>query len=74
MYLNYISHFINFITVEGRCGRDRMVVGVRITCAISAYHHRSSPGVLDTTLCDQVCQVGEILQVLWFPPPIKRYN
>jgi hypothetical protein len=74
MYLNYISHFINFITVEGRCGRDRMVVGVTITCAISVYHHRSRPGVLDTTLCDQVYQVGGILQVLWFPPPIKRNN
>jgi hypothetical protein len=23
----------------GRRGRDRMVVGFRITCAISAYHH-----------------------------------
>ena len=32
-------------------------------------------GVLDTTLCDKVVsdfqQVGGILQVLWFPPPIK---
>jgi hypothetical protein len=34
-------------------------------------------GLLDTTLCDKVkfvCdsqQVGGLLQVLWFPPPIK---
>ena len=40
-----------------------MVVGFRTTYAISAYHHkncdlksRSWRGVLDTTLCDKVCQ------------------
>ena len=38
-------------------------------------------GVLDTTLCDKVCQwlagVCGFILVLWFPPPIKlmpRYN
>ena len=43
-----------------RRGRDCMVVGSTIT---SAYHHyncefepRSWRGVLDTTLCDKVCQ------------------
>jgi hypothetical protein len=52
---------------KGRSGRDRMVVGVSTTCAISAYHHLSCEfepcswrGVLDTTLCDKVCQ--------WFSP------
>jgi hypothetical protein len=25
--------------IRGRCGRDRMVVGFTITCAISDYHH-----------------------------------
>jgi uncharacterized membrane protein len=46
-----------------RRGRDRMVVGFTTTYAISAYHHwscefepRSLRGVLDTTLCDKVCQ------------------
>jgi len=46
-----------------RRGRDRMVVGFTTTCAISAYHHlscefepRSWWDVLDTTLCDKVCQ------------------
>jgi len=46
-----------------RRGRDRMVVGFTTTCAISAYHHlscefepRSLRDVLDTTLCDKVCQ------------------
>jgi hypothetical protein len=43
--------------------RDRMVVGFTTTYSISAYHHygcefesRSWRGVLDTTLCDKVCQ------------------
>jgi len=45
------------------CGRDRMVVGFTTIYAISAYHHsrrklefRSWRSVLDTTLCDKVCQ------------------
>ena len=40
-----------------------MVVGYTTTCTISAYHHlsceyepRSWQGVLDTILCDKVCQ------------------
>jgi len=48
---------------RGRRGRNRMVVGFTTTCAISVYHHwcckfefRSCRGVLDTTLCDKVCQ------------------
>ena len=36
---------------------DRMLVGFTITCAISALLENSSwRGVLDTTLCDKVCQ------------------
>ena len=48
---------------ECRRGCDHMVVGVTTTCAISAYHYlscefepRSWRDVLDTTLCDKVCQ------------------
>jgi hypothetical protein len=44
-------------------GRDRMVVGLATTYAISFYHHlrcefesHSWRAVLDTTLCDKVCQ------------------
>jgi hypothetical protein len=40
-----------------------MVVGFTTTCSISVYHHESCEfkscswrGVLDTTLCDKVCQ------------------
>jgi hypothetical protein len=40
-----------------------MVVGFTTTCVISAYHHLSCEfepcswrGVVDTTLCDKVCQ------------------
>ena len=46
-----------------RHSRDRMVVGFTTTCAISAYRHshcefepNSLRGVLDTPLCDKVCQ------------------
>jgi len=44
-------------------GRNRLVVGFTTTYAISAYHHyscevefRSWRDVLDTTVCDKVCQ------------------
>jgi hypothetical protein len=48
-----------------------MVVGFTTTCAISAYHHyscefepRSWQGVLDATLCDQICQ--RLVTGRWF--------
>jgi hypothetical protein len=48
---------------EGDRDHGRMVVGLRTTCAINAYHHKSCEfisrswrGVLDTTLLDKVCQ------------------
>jgi hypothetical protein len=50
-----------------------MVVGFTTTCAISAYHHYSCEfepsswrGVIDTTLCDQVCQW--LVTGQWFSP------
>ena len=51
--------------------RGRMVVGFTTTNAISAYHHREFEsrswwGVLDTTLCDKVCQL--LAAGLWFSP------
>jgi hypothetical protein len=57
-----------------------MVVEYKTTCAVSAYHHyscefesRSWRGVLDTTICDKVCQwLVTGLWFLWilrFPPP-----
>jgi len=43
--------------------RDRMAVGFTTICAISVYHQQSCEsesnswrGVLDKTLCDEVCQ------------------
>ena len=42
-----------------RRGHHRMIIGFTTTCAISAYHHKScefKQGVLDTKLCDKVCQ------------------
>ena len=38
-------------------GRDRIVIGLTTTCAISCeFELRSWQGVLDTTLYDKVCQ------------------
>ena len=52
-----------FLVMRGRRGRYRMVVGFTTTYAISIYHHYNGEvkprllwGVLDTTLCDKVCQ------------------
>jgi len=71
---------------RGHRGRDRMVVGLATTYAISAYHHlccefesRSGRGVQHYVLkfVSDLRQVCGFLQVLWFPPPIKltpRYN
>jgi hypothetical protein len=38
---------------RGRRGRDHMVVGFATT---TEFEPRSLQGVLDTTLCDKVCQ------------------
>ena len=42
------------------------------TKVVIKFEPRSWRGVLDTTLCDKVCQrhVGGFLRILWFPPPI----
>jgi len=57
----------------GRRGRHRMIIGFTTTCAISAYHHKSCEfesrswrGVLNTTLCDKVCQW--LATGRWFSP------
>jgi len=56
-------------------GRDYMVVGhgFTTTCAISVYHHKSCEfesrswwGVLDTILCNKVCQW--LVAGRWFSP------
>ena len=74
----------SLIHSRGRHGCDRMVVtvGFTTTCAISAYHHwscdfepRSWRGVLDTTLCDKVCQWLATSRCFspgtLFPPAVK---
>jgi hypothetical protein len=65
----------------GRHGHDRMVVGYKTTCVISAFQHfhvvswNLRRSVLNTTLCVEVVsellQVCGFLQVLRFPPPTK---
>ena len=58
-----LTRYTSSFMLEDCCGRDRMVVEFTITCAISAYHYESCEfepgscrGVLDTTLCDKLCQ------------------
>jgi hypothetical protein len=53
----------NLYSDMGHRRPDHMVIGFTTTYTISAYHHlscefepRSWRGVLDTTLCDKVCQ------------------
>jgi hypothetical protein len=55
--------YIVLSKMRGLRGRDHMVVGLTTTCAIIANHHfryefepRLWRGVLDTTVCDKVCQ------------------
>jgi hypothetical protein len=59
--------------MAGPHSRDRKVVGFTTTCAISAYHHYSYEFeycswccLLDTTLCDKVCQL--LMTDQWFSP------
>jgi hypothetical protein len=63
--IKHVSIYLTIIITNfrGRHGRDRMVVGLTTTCSISTYPHQSCEfkpgswrGVLDTTLCDKVCQ------------------
>ena len=59
--------------ILGRHGHDCMVVGFTTTCAISAYHH-SWRGVLDTTLCDNVCQWLSTGRVVSLGSPVSSTN
>ena len=65
---------------RGRHDRDRMVVGIKTTYAISAYHHlccefesRSGGGVQHYVIKFVISlrQVDSFLRVLRCPPPIK---
>ena len=67
---------------RGRCGRDRMIVGITTTCAISAFHHKvvsSNPvhGKVDSIqhymikFASDLQQVCGFRRVLGFPPLIK---
>ena len=63
---------------EGRRGRDRMVVGFTITCAISAYSTKVVSSNPNTILCNKVCQWFAADR--WFSPDtsvsptIKTYH
>jgi hypothetical protein len=75
-WLGIVAYFY----VWGRCGRDRMVVGLTTTCVISAYHHwccefesRSERGIQHYVIkvVIDLRQVGGFLLILRIPPPIK---
>jgi hypothetical protein len=66
---------------RGRRGRDRMIVGFTTSYAISAYHHKSWEfesrswwGVLDTILCDKVCQWLVVGQWFYLGTPVSSSN
>ena len=65
---------------RGRHDRDRMVVGIKTTYAISAYHHlccefesRSKRGVQHYVIkfVSDLRQVGDFLRAFQFSPPMK---
>jgi hypothetical protein len=56
-------YLILVFRMQGCHGRDRIVVGFTTTCTISAC---SWQDVLDTTLCDKVCQW--LAAGWWFSP------
>ena len=76
--INCVNYFTTCIyRLRGRRGRDRMVDGYTTTCAISVYHHWSCEfkrDLLDTTLCDKVCQW--LATGRWFSPdtPVSSTN
>jgi len=81
LYVYDLKKAYHIKRVRGRRCRNRMVVGFTTTYAISAYHHwscefdsRSWRGVLDTTLCDKVCQW--LAAGRWFSPgsPVSSSN
>jgi len=81
MFVIFICHRFPS-TKRGHRVHDRMVVGFTTTSAISTYHQsscesiepRSSRVVLDTTLCDQVCQ--SLVTGQWFShgTPVSIYT
>jgi hypothetical protein len=77
LYLIFVHFFKRIVwshlAKRGLRGHGPMVAGFTITYAISAYHRyrcefasSSGLGVLDTTLCDKVCQWLEAGR--WFSP------
>jgi hypothetical protein len=78
-FINYFDPFstkhfpqshIYYLDYRGCHGCDRMVVGFTNTCAISCkFETHSWRGVLETTICDKVCQ--RLVAGLRFPSLIK---
>jgi hypothetical protein len=68
MYFLFLLWLFSFLSVSkrGRRGRDRLVVGLKITYAISTYHHWMSIRERCTSLYDQVWQW--LATGRWFSP------
>ena len=72
-----LSNNHSLILLRSCRGRGHMVAGLTTTYTISGYHQEFEScwwwGVLDTSLCDKVCQwlVYGILRRLRFPPSIQ---
>jgi hypothetical protein len=80
--IELILYYVRYNNRDCR-GRDCMIVGFTITCAISVYLHttkncefqsRSWRGVLDTTLCDKVCQWLATGRCFSLGPPVSCTN
>jgi hypothetical protein len=77
-YVIWYSEWNAYNILQGRRGRDRMVVGFTTTYAISAYHHRccefesrSGRGVQHYVIkfVNDLRQVSGFIRVIRFPPP-----
>ena len=52
VHTEHHDHYRHLMKYKDHRCRDRMIVGFTTTCA----YYRSWRGILDTTLCDHVCQ------------------
>jgi hypothetical protein len=73
-YSNNWKQFSIFIFLNANSGRDRMVVEFTISAYHCEFEPRSWRGVLDTTLCDKVCQWLTIDQSFSLGSPVSSIN
>ena len=71
--LAFVSTVYRFAYIRGRRGRYHMVVRLKTTCAISAYHHRPSISIQPCVIkfVSGLLQVGRFHRIPRFILPIK---